>query len=67
MHVPVTTLAQSIFVFVICAGCVWIAGARLAYLADALADRFKLGKSIVGLLLLWAATWDGTGPQRHRW
>ena len=39
-----------------CAGCVWIAGARLAYLADALADRFKLAKSLVGLLLLSLAT-----------
>lgn len=40
----------------LCAACVWIAGSRLAYLADALADRFKLGKSLVGLLLLSLAT-----------
>lgn len=43
-------------VFSGCAACVWIAGARLAYLADALADRFKLAKSLVGLLLLSLAT-----------
>jgi len=39
-----------------CAIVVWLSGARLAYLADALADRFKLAKSIVGLLLLSLAT-----------
>ena len=43
-------------VFTACAACVWIAGARLAYLADALADRLKLAKSLVGLLLLSLAT-----------
>ncbi len=43
-------------VFSGCAACVWIAGARLAYLADALADRFKLAKSLVGLVLLSLAT-----------
>lgn len=43
-------------VFALCAACVWIAGARLAYLADALADRFKLAKSLVGLLTLSLAT-----------
>ena len=42
--------------FAICAAAVWIAGARLAYLADTLADRFKLAKSLVGLLLLSLAT-----------
>jgi cation:H+ antiporter len=53
---PATTLIQSLMVFSGCAACVWIAGARLAYLADALADRFKLAKSLVGLLLLSLAT-----------
>ena len=56
MQIPVTTLTQSLMVFSGCAACVWIAGARLAYLADALADRFKLAKSLVGLLLLSLAT-----------
>ncbi|MCF2870399.1 hypothetical protein L0664_04910 [Octadecabacter sp. G9-8] len=56
MQVPATTLVQSLVVFAVCAACVWVAGARLAYLADALADRFKLAKSLVGLLLLSIAT-----------
>jgi cation:H+ antiporter len=56
MLIPATTLIQSLLVFATCATCVWIAGARLAYLADALADRFKLAKSLVGLLLLSLAT-----------
>jgi len=56
MLVPATTLIQSLLVFALSAACVWIAGARLAYLADALADRFKLAKSLVGLLLLSLAT-----------
>ncbi|UWR21830.1 sodium:calcium antiporter [Sulfitobacter sp. S190] len=42
--------------FVLCATCVWIAGARLAYLADALADRFRLAKSLMGLVVLSLAT-----------
>ncbi|MFK7837437.1 MAG: sodium:calcium antiporter [Sulfitobacter sp.] len=53
---PATTLAQSAIVFAFCATCVWIAGAQLAYLADALAGRFKLAKSLMGLLILSLAT-----------
>lgn len=56
MQIPVTTLFQSTMIFALCATAVWIAGARLAYLADALADRFKLAKSLMGLLLLSLAT-----------
>ncbi|MGB3245065.1 MAG: hypothetical protein WBB25_11055 [Sulfitobacter sp.] len=56
MHIPATPLIQSVFFFALSAACVWVAGARLAYLADALADRFKLAKSLVGLLLLSLAT-----------
>lgn len=56
MQIPVTTLFQSTMIFALCAIAVWIASARLAYLADALADRFKLAKSLVGLLLLSLAT-----------
>jgi cation:H+ antiporter len=56
MQVPLTTLFQSTLFFAVCATVVWIAGARLAYLADALADRFNLAKSLVGLLLLSLAT-----------
>ena len=49
-------LALPFFVFVVCAFVVWVAGARLAYLADALSDRFKLAKSVVGLVFLSTAT-----------
>ena len=56
MQIPATSLIQSLAFFALSAACVWVAGARLAYLADALADRFKLAKSLVGLLLLSLAT-----------
>lgn len=56
MLIPDTSLLQSFGAFALSAACVWIAGARLAYLADALADRFQLAKSLVGLLLLSLAT-----------
>jgi len=56
MDLPSTSLFRSILIFGGCAIVVWLSGARLAYLADALADRFKLAKSIVGLLLLSLAT-----------
>ena len=35
---------------------VWLAGARLTYLADELADRLKLARSLVGLVLLALVT-----------
>ncbi|SEW26545.1 cation:H+ antiporter [Cognatiyoonia koreensis] len=53
---PDTTLLQSLGLFAVSAAIVWFAGTRLAYLADALADRFNLAKSLVGLLLLALAT-----------
>ncbi|MCK0097407.1 hypothetical protein MWU60_17655 [Yoonia sp. F2084L] len=56
MSIPATTLTSSLLLFALCAGVVWFAGARLAYLADALADRYKLAKSLVGLLFLSLAT-----------
>ncbi|MGJ8623072.1 MAG: sodium:calcium antiporter [Yoonia sp.] len=56
MDIPATSLTGSILLFALCAVVVWFAGARLAYLADGLADRFKLAKSLVGLLLLSLAT-----------
>jgi cation:H+ antiporter len=56
MHIPTTSLIQSMSLFALSAACVWIAGARLAYLADTLADRFRLAKSLVGLLMLSLAT-----------
>ena len=56
MNIPATTLTNSLLIFAVCAAIVWFAGARLAYLADALADRYNLAKSLVGLLLLSLAT-----------
>ncbi len=56
MEMPHTTLTNSLLMFALCAGVVWFSGARLAYLADALADRYRLAKSLVGLLLLSLAT-----------
>lgn len=50
------SLLTASLLFAACAAIVWMSGARLAYLADALADRLKLAKSIVGLLALSTAT-----------
>ena len=52
MYIPPTSLLISLILFGLSAAVVWFSGARLAYLADTLADRFKLAKSLVGLLLL---------------
>lgn len=41
-------MTQAFLVFAISAVAVWRAGAGLAYVADALSDRFKWEKSIVG-------------------
>ena len=56
MYIPHTSLPLSLLLFGLSAAVVWFSGARLAYLADTLADRFKLAKSLVGLLLLSLAT-----------
>ena len=56
MTVPESPLAISVFAFLASAVVVWHSGARLAYLADALADRFRLAHSLVGLLILSLAT-----------
>ena len=56
MSLPETSLLLTIVMFAVCAAAVWTAGARLAYLADALADRFHLAKSIMGLVVLSLAT-----------
>ncbi|WP_299210321.1 hypothetical protein [uncultured Tateyamaria sp.] len=50
------SLPLTMLVFAISAFAVWVAGARLAYLADALSDRLKLAKSVVGLVFLSTAT-----------
>ena len=42
--------------FVLAAMIVWVAGTRLAVYADAIADRKRIGKALMGLVFLAAAT-----------
>jgi cation:H+ antiporter len=49
-------LPANIAIFAAAAIVVWIAGARLAALADALAERTGLGRALLGLLLLAGVT-----------
>ncbi|MFY0691078.1 MAG: hypothetical protein JXR14_04055 [Paracoccaceae bacterium] len=49
-------LGTNLLIFLLCAGGVWMAGARLTYIVDALSDRFNLAKSLMGLLVLSLAT-----------
>ena len=56
MALPVTSTLESVLLFLLSACVVWVSGARLAYLADTLAERFQLAKSLVGLLVLSLAT-----------
>ena len=49
-------LIEALILFVICALAVWRAGSGLAYVADALSDRFRWEKSLVGLMALSTAT-----------
>ena len=51
-----SSLSLTLATFAVSAFAVWVAGARLAYVADALADRLKLAKSVVGLVFLSTAT-----------
>ncbi|MBD3679678.1 MAG: sodium:calcium antiporter [Rhodobacteraceae bacterium] len=51
-----TSASQNLAVFVAVATVVWLSGTRLAQLIDALADRLKLAKSLMGLLVLSLAT-----------
>jgi len=56
MDVTVAGIWPNVALFALSAAAVWIAGARLAYLADEVSDRFHLAKSIVGLVFLSTAT-----------
>ena len=56
MELPETGSALTLVLFAASSTVVWIAGARLAYLADALSERLHLAKSIVGLVFLSTAT-----------
>ena len=50
------SLPTNLALFFIAAGGVWLAGARLTYLVDRLADRLRLARSLMGLLVLSLAT-----------
>lgn len=50
------SLTVNLALFAAFAAGVWFAGARLTYLADALADRMNLARSLMGLLFLSVAT-----------
>ncbi len=51
-----TPLPANLMLFAICAVCVWMAGSALARYADVIADRHRLGKALMGLVFLAAAT-----------
>jgi cation:H+ antiporter len=49
-------LAVNVGLFALVAAAVWLAGTRLAALADEIADRRRMGKALMGLVFLAAAT-----------
>ena len=49
-------LSVNVLVFVVAAMAVWVAGTQLAIVAEAISDRRHLGKAIMGLVFLAAAT-----------
>ncbi len=49
-------LPQALLLFAVSAAAVWRAGSGLAFVADTLSDRYRLGKSLVGLVALSTAT-----------
>ncbi len=52
-HVP---LAINVALFALVASVVWLAGTRLAAYADEISDRKRIGKAVMGLVFLAAAT-----------
>lgn len=50
------SLATNIVVFAAAAAGVWFAGSRLPVLADELADRYRIGHALIGLVLLAGVT-----------
>ena len=49
-------LLVNIAIFIAAAGVVWVAGTRLAYYGDILADRFNLTRAFIGLVFLATVT-----------
>ncbi len=49
-------VAANLVLFAAAAAAVWLAGTRLSFYADAIADRLRIGKAIMGLFFLALAT-----------
>jgi len=49
-------LLLNLALFSIAAAAVWLAGTRLAHLADAISDKMRIGRAFMGLVFLAAAT-----------
>lgn len=50
------TISVNAVIFAVLALTIWFSGSRLTYIADAMADRFGLSRSMVGLVFLSTAT-----------
>ena len=55
MFAEFPVLVNFIF-FIIFAGFIWVAGTRLSYLVDAIAEQTKIARAIMGLVVLAAIT-----------
>lgn len=49
-------IALNLLIFSGLAGLIWIAGARLSYYVDAIAEQTKIARAFLGLILLATAT-----------
>ncbi|GAB4231896.1 MAG: sodium:calcium antiporter [Methyloligellaceae bacterium] len=49
-------LLLNLALFAACAAAIWLAGTRLSRLADAISDRLRIGKALMGLVFLATAT-----------
>lgn len=56
MNVAELPLSPNIAVFVASGAIVWVAGVRLAYCAEAIAERTGVGREFLGVLLLGGVT-----------
>ena len=54
--IPQTTLPVSLLLFAVAAAGVWFAGSRLVVYADEISDRLRIGRALMGLVFLAAAT-----------
>lgn len=56
IQLPETNLPASIVLFLVGAAGVWLIGSRLVVYADEIADRQRIGRAVMGLVFLAAAT-----------